>query len=92
MSTEKEKIQAELAKYQANVEKAIAKFPERANVPAQRLYTPLDVKDTDYADEICFPGVYPFTRGGRVQRGSYRIRPWDCPIVKARRTLAASFE
>ena len=47
-----EKIQAELAKYQANVEKAIAKFPERANVPAQRLYTPLDVKDTDYAANL----------------------------------------
>jgi len=69
-----EKIQAELAKYQANVEKAIAKFPERANVPAQRLYTPLDVKDTDYADEIGFPGVYPFTRG--VQPTMYRGRFW----------------
>lgn len=59
MSTEHEKIQAELAKYQASVEKAVARFPERPHLPEQRLYTPLDVKDTDYADEISFPGVYP---------------------------------
>ncbi len=52
MSTEHEKIQAELAKYQASVEKAIARFPERDHLPEQRLYTPLDIKDTDYADDV----------------------------------------
>ena len=74
MSTEHEKIQAELAKYQASVEKAVARFPERPHLPEQRLYTPLDVKDTDYADEISFPGVYPYTRG--VQPTMYRGRFW----------------
>ena len=74
MSTEHEKIQAELAKYQASVEKAIARFPERDHLPEQRLYTPLDIKDTDYADEISFPGVYPYTRG--VQPTMYRGRFW----------------
>ena len=53
-----EKIQAGLDKYNASVEKATAKFPERAHIPEQRLYTPLDIKDTDYADEIGFPGMY----------------------------------
>ena len=58
-----EKIQAELAAYEASVQKAIARFPERPHLPEQRLYTPLDIKDTDYAEEISFPGVYPYTRG-----------------------------
>ncbi|TCS80553.1 acyl-CoA mutase large subunit family protein [Pectinatus cerevisiiphilus] len=74
MSTEKEKIQAELDQYNVNVEKAIGRFPERKNLPEQRLYTPLDIKDTDYADEIGFPGVYPYTRG--VQPTMYRGRFW----------------
>jgi len=74
MSTEHEKIQAELAKYQASVEKAVARFPERPHLPEQRLYTPLDIKETDYADEISFPGVYPYTRG--VQPTMYRGRFW----------------
>lgn len=69
-----EKIQAELDKYQAKVDKAIAKFPERGHLPAQRIYTPLDIKDTDYAEEIGFPGTYPFTRG--VQPTMYRGRFW----------------
>jgi methylmalonyl-CoA mutase N-terminal domain/subunit len=69
-----DKVKADLAAYEAKVEKAIAKFPERANIPKQRIYTPLDIKDTDYADEIGFPGVYPFTRG--VQPTMYRGRFW----------------
>ena len=69
-----EKIQAELAKYEASVEKAIACFPERPHLPKQRLYTPLDIKDTDYADELSFPGIYPYTRG--VQPTMYRGRFW----------------
>ena len=74
MSNENEKIQAELAEYNADVEKAIAKFPERPHLPEQRLYTPLDIEGTDYADEISFPGVYPYTRG--VQPTMYRGRFW----------------
>lgn len=69
-----EKIQAELNTYEASAQKAIARFPERPHLPEQRLYTPLDIKDTDYADEISFPGVYPYTRG--VQPTMYRGRFW----------------
>ena len=69
-----EKIEAGLGKYNASVEKAISKFPERGHLPEQRLYTPLDIKDTDYADEIGFPGMYPYTRG--VQPTMYRGRFW----------------
>lgn len=68
-----EQIKAGLEAYNAQVEKAIAKSPERANVPAQRLYTPLDCEG-DYCENIGFPGSYPFTRG--VQTTMYRGRFW----------------
>lgn len=74
MSTEKEKIQTELDQYNASVKKAVSRFPERDNLPEQRLYTPLDLKGEDYADNIGFPGVYPYTRG--VQPTMYRGRFW----------------
>ena len=69
-----EKIQAGLDKYNATVEKATAKFPARPHSPEQGLYTPLDIKETDYAEDIGFPGVYPYTRG--VQPTMYRGRFW----------------
>ena len=69
-----EKIQAGLDKYNATVEKAAAKFPMRQSIPEQGLYTPLDIKDTDYAEDIGLPGVYPYTRG--VQPTMYRGRFW----------------
>lgn len=74
MCNEKEKIQAGLDQYNASVEKTIAKFPERTNIPSQRLYTPLDIEGEDYVSEIGFPGMYPFTRG--VQPTMYRGRFW----------------
>ena len=42
--------------------------------PVERLYTPLDVADTDYQRDIGYPGEYPFTRG--VQPTMYRGRLW----------------
>ncbi len=42
--------------------------------PVDRLYTPLDVKETDYNRDIGYPGEYPFTRG--VQPTMYRGRLW----------------
>ena len=70
-----EKIQAGLEKYNASVEKIVARFPERGNLPEQRLYTPLDVKGADeYVEQIGYPGMYPFTRG--VQPTMYRGRFW----------------
>lgn len=69
-----ETLKAKLAEYNAKVEKAIAKFPERKHIPEQRMYTPLDIENTDYEKEISFPGFYPFTRG--VQPTMYRGRFW----------------
>lgn len=70
----KEKLQQGLNEYEAKVAKAVAKFPERKNFEAQRLYTPLDIEDFDYGEKLGFPGQYPFTRG--VQLTMYRGRLW----------------
>ena len=71
---DKEKLQKGLNEYEAKVAKAVAKFPERKNFEAQRLYTPLDIEDFDYGEKLGFPGQYPFTRG--VQPTMYRGRLW----------------
>jgi methylmalonyl-CoA mutase N-terminal domain/subunit len=67
--------------WEQNVEKAISKFPERketfattSDIEIKRLYTPDDIKEIDYADEVGFPGLYPFTRG--VQPTMYRAKFW----------------
>lgn len=71
---DKEKLQQGLNEYEAKVAKATAKFPERKNFEAQRLYTSLDIEDFDYGEKLGFPGQYPFTRG--VQPTMYRGRLW----------------
>jgi len=38
------------------------------------LYTPDEIKDLDYMQDLGFPGEYPYTRG--VQRNMYRGRTW----------------
>jgi methylmalonyl-CoA mutase, N-terminal domain len=40
----------------------------------ERLYTPEDVKDLDYQQDLGMPGAYPFTRG--VYPTMYRGRLW----------------
>jgi len=39
-----------------------------------RLYTPLDVAEMDYARDLGFPGEYPFTRG--IHASGHRGRLW----------------
>ncbi|MBN1154274.1 methylmalonyl-CoA mutase family protein [candidate division KSB1 bacterium] len=63
------------------LKKTIERFPERAekfvtgsSEPIERLYTPADLEQSDYVEEIGFPGEYPFTRG--VQPTMYRGRFW----------------
>jgi methylmalonyl-CoA mutase, N-terminal domain len=70
-----------LNKWTEGVEKKLQKNPERkqnfvntSGIPVTRLYTPVDVADTDYMSEISLPGEYPFTRG--VQPTMYRARHW----------------
>ena len=56
-------------------------FPETAkdiatssHIPVHPVYTSADVKDSDYENEVGYPGEYPFTRG--VQATMYRGRLW----------------
>jgi methylmalonyl-CoA mutase N-terminal domain/subunit len=60
---------------------SLARSPERqrefvttSGQAVNRLYTPLDIADQDYARDLGFPGEHPFTRG--VQPTMYRGRLW----------------
>src|SRR6201989_2066869 len=45
-----------------------------SHIPVKPLYTPADLKGSDYESEVGYPGEYPFTRG--VQATMYRGRLW----------------
>ena len=67
--------------YEAAVEKALTKGPERkanfttgGGIPLKRTYTPEVVNAEAYAKDLGFPGVFPYTRG--VQPTMYRGRFW----------------
>ncbi|MBF8437180.1 methylmalonyl-CoA mutase family protein [Halanaerobiaceae bacterium Z-7014] len=49
-------------------------FSTGSNRPVKALYSPLDVEDIDYLEEINFPGQFPYTRG--VYPTMYRSRLW----------------
>ena len=69
-----ESLKAKKEAFDAKVEKALAKNPERVNLPKLRLATPLDIEGFDYEKDLGMPGEYPFTRG--VQPTMYRGRFW----------------
>lgn len=78
---ELEKISEARLKYEEEVKKTVQKYPERKStfttgggVPVERLYTPENIKDLDYTEDLGFPGDYPYTRG--VQPTMYRGRFW----------------
>jgi methylmalonyl-CoA mutase N-terminal domain/subunit len=67
--------------WQAMVDKALSRFPERkedfsttSGIEMKRLFTPADVDNIDYNEDVGFPGEFPFTRG--VQPTMYRARFW----------------
>src|SRR5216684_254889 len=45
-----------------------------SHISVNPLYTPADLKGSDYENEVGYPGEYPFTRG--VQATMYRGRLW----------------
>ncbi len=49
-------------------------FMTASSEPVQRLYTPLDLREFDYLDDLGFPGEYPYTRG--VHATMHRGRLW----------------
>jgi methylmalonyl-CoA mutase N-terminal domain/subunit len=52
----------------------VADFETSSHIPISQLYTPADLKGSDYESEVGYPGEYPFTRG--VQGTMYRGRLW----------------
>ena len=77
-----EQLRRSLETWQAEaLTPAIGRLPERrtrflttSSEPVERLYTPLDIADLDYANDLGHPGEYPFTRG--IHPSLYRSRPW----------------
>jgi methylmalonyl-CoA mutase N-terminal domain/subunit len=66
---------------ETSLQKALKSLPERmdefittSSEPINRLYTPLDVADNDYASSLGLPGEYPFTRG--VHPTLHRSKLW----------------
>lgn len=61
--------------------KTVSKFPERkkefftsSNIPVGVQYSPIDIADIDYCNDIGNAGEYPFTRG--VQPNMFRGKLW----------------
>lgn len=66
---------------EVKVAKSVARFPERkerfeftSGIETKRMYTPADIEDLDYCEDLGMPGQYPFTRG--VQDTMYRGKFW----------------
>ncbi len=50
------------------------RFITTSSEPIERLYTPLDIIDIDYFDDLGLPGEYPYTRG--IHPTLHRSRLW----------------
>ncbi len=76
-----QRIKEQKKRYGDNLNRLTAKRPERqaefatdAGVIIDPLYTPADLENPDYEQDLAFPGEYPYTRG--VQPNMYRGRLW----------------
>ncbi len=82
MTFDEQKLRAAQKMWEQNtLRKTLDRMPERSesfvtqsSVPVKRLYTPLDIENQDYLDDIGFPGEYPFTRG--VHATGHRGKLW----------------
>ncbi|SKC91090.1 acyl-CoA mutase large subunit family protein [Maledivibacter halophilus] len=75
------KIKEDSHAFETKTQKSLEKRPERqekfytgSGDEVNRLYTPADIEDFDYSEELGFPGKYPYTRG--AQPTMYRGRLW----------------
>jgi methylmalonyl-CoA mutase, N-terminal domain len=66
---------------QETLKPALEKHPERKKTfqtvsldEVERLYTPADVADLDFAGDVSFPGEFPYTRG--IHPTGYRGKLW----------------
>lgn len=66
---------------QTTLERGLKSLPERkqhflttSSEPIEGLYTPLDIADLDYLEDLGLPGEFPFTRG--IHPTMHRSRLW----------------
>jgi methylmalonyl-CoA mutase, N-terminal domain len=79
---ELEKLKQALDQWQkTTLPKSLKGLPERqdqfittSSEPIERVYTPLDVQDMDYLQDLGLPGEYPYTRG--IHPTMHRSRLW----------------
>ncbi|HEX7976033.1 MAG TPA: methylmalonyl-CoA mutase family protein [Anaerolineales bacterium] len=77
-----DQLRQEVEKWEETaLQHSLARLPERqeqfittSSEPVERIYTPLDVADLDYAQDLGMPGEYPYTRG--VHPTLHRSRLW----------------
>jgi len=77
-----DKLRQAQAEWEANtLRKTLERAPERqaefittSSAPVERLYTPLDLPNFDYLEDLGFPGQYPYTRG--VHATGHRGKLW----------------
>ena len=74
-------LKAAVEKENAKTQESLQKRPERkaevttgSGSPVKRYYTPADIENLDYMEDLGLPGQYPYTRG--VQPTMYRGRFW----------------
>lgn len=51
-----------------------SKFETQAGIEVKSVYSPLDIQDGDYENNLGYPGEYPFTRG--IDLNMYRSNLW----------------
>ena len=79
---ELEQLREALEKWEeTTLQQAAASMAERhkqfvttSSEPVERLYTPLDIAEMRYLQDLGLPGEYPFTRG--IHPTMYRARTW----------------
>ncbi len=79
-----DELKGSLEKWEkTSLQKALAQLPERnapqdfittSSEPINRLYSPLDIAEMDYASDLGLPGEYPYTRG--VHPTLHRSKLW----------------
>ena len=83
MDDELKAAKEEWKQKEAQCESRDVSFETVSGEPVEMLYTPEDVADLNYPDDLGFPGPYPFTRG--VYENMYRGRLWTMRMFSGSR-------
>ena len=74
IADEKKRWEKDLSKLLSETPERLPRFTTLSDAEIKGLYSPEDINEMDYIEEIGFPGVDPFTRG--VHPSMYRGRLW----------------